>query len=153
MITSTNAAARNPKQPQYRAGIGINHAAMRLIEYRHREFLPAAIVCQLTQVRQVARVGRGTTREERTSQAAGELARVHQIRLSQNQNPRSQLISPEIFTTSNLATMQTLTRFCQTKFPKKSQCSAKREDNVCSPLHQFRSPPCGEAALDCMQTR
>ena len=32
---------RNSKQPQHRTGVGINHPAMRFIEYRHREFLPA----------------------------------------------------------------------------------------------------------------
>ena len=62
---------RNPEQPQYRAGIGVNHVAVRLIEYRHR--IPSRGDCMPTEECQVAGVvaGDSPARGDQ-SKAAGE---------------------------------------------------------------------------------
>jgi hypothetical protein len=72
-------------------------------------------------------------------------------RSSATAKPALKLIFPEIFTTIAVAAGNAL----NLRFRNKAAKFAERAENKISsprPLHQFRSPPCGEAALHCMQT-
>jgi hypothetical protein len=73
------------------------------------------------------------------------------LRSSATVKPAPKLIFPEIFTTLAVAPGNPLNLHFRNKAAKFAQRS-KNKISFPGPLHQFRSPPCGEAALHCMQT-